>query len=147
MPGSHGQSSPSHAQRQASAPRSRPPCPGGRGTPSTEQTLPPLCLTKRCEAWVESGESHGGLPASGWSRGGQGTSLWAQLSALLVTRAGVVPEGARGRQMDTLHGLRILAGYLEPLLAPPAPISDRSPVAPGCWESILRWWASLTKTS
>ena len=144
MPGSHGQSSPSPAQRQASAPRSRPPCPGGRGTPSTEQTLPPLCL---CEAWVESGESHGGLPASGWSRGCEGTSLWAQLSALLVTWAGVVPEGARGRQMDTPHGLRILAGYLEPLLAPPAPISDRSPVAPGCWESILRCWESLTKTS
>lgn len=43
----------------------------------------------------------------------------------------MVLEGTSGKQMDTQLSLRILAGYLKPLLAPPAPISDRLPVAPG----------------
>lgn len=35
-----------------------------------------------------------------------------------------------GDKWTPLHGLRIPAGYPTPLLAPPAPISDRLPVAP-----------------
>lgn len=84
------------AQGQAPAPHSRPLCPGALRTPSTGQTLPSLYLAKTDEAWVQVGEGPGKLPAPGWSRRDQGTTLGALLRLLLARGL----DGARGSKWE-----------------------------------------------